>query len=72
MARRAYRNSPRWQDWATVVIGVLVFVAPWVLGFSGMSGMAWSAWIAGVLAFLLGGSVLIEDWRSHKLLARQN
>jgi hypothetical protein len=40
---------------------VLVFIAPFVLGFASLSTMAWSAWIAGVLAVLLAGSVLFAE-----------
>jgi VIT1/CCC1 family predicted Fe2+/Mn2+ transporter len=42
-----------------LVEGVLLFLAPWVLGFSGNTGMAWSAWVIGVLAFISSGSALI-------------
>jgi putative Ca2+/H+ antiporter (TMEM165/GDT1 family) len=53
------------------VIGVLVFIAPFVLGFTGMTSMAWSAWIGGVLAVLLAGSVLLAE-RKPPLLARRH
>ena len=45
-------------QWTEVVLGVLVFISPWVLGFSGLMLMAWSAWIVGALAVLLAASVL--------------
>ena len=57
--------SNRFGEWAAVVIGVLVFIAPWVLGFAGMSTLAWSAWIAGVLAVVLAGSVLLTTREHH-------
>src|SRR5947207_1994366 len=41
-------RSVQFSEWAEVLIGVLLFVAPWVLGFSGLTSMALSAWIAGV------------------------
>lgn len=40
-------------------LGMLLFIAPWVLGFSGLTGMAWSAWIVGVLAVVLAASVVV-------------
>jgi len=46
-------------EWAEVVIGVLLFIAPWLLGFSVLTAMAWSAWVAGILAVVLAGSVLL-------------
>jgi uncharacterized membrane protein HdeD (DUF308 family) len=48
-------------EWSEVVLGVLVFIAPFVLGFAALTTIAWSAWIAGVLAVLLAGSVLYAD-----------
>ena len=53
-------SSPSTQmtEWAEIVIGVLVFIAPFVLGFTALTGMAWSDWIAGILAVMLGGSVV--------------
>ena len=47
-------------EWTEGVLGVLLFIAPWVLGFTGLSAMAWSAWIVGVLSVLLAGSVLFS------------
>src|SRR5262245_50548358 len=38
----------------TAVLGVLMFVAPWVMQFDDVNGMAWTAWIAGVVVFLAG------------------
>src|SRR5689334_12830909 len=56
-------SSPatRFTDYAEVVIGILLIIAPFVLGFSGLMTMAWSAWIAGILAVVLGGWVLLGD-----------
>jgi len=57
--------SNRFAEWAAVVIGVLVFIAPWVLGFAAMSTLAWCAWIAGILAVVLAGSVLLTSREQH-------
>ena len=35
-------------------IGVVVFVSPWLIGFTSTTGMAWTAWIVGVVTFVLG------------------
>jgi hypothetical protein len=45
-------------EWAAVVIGVLLILSPWLLGFAGLTMMAWSAWVIGALAVLLAASVL--------------
>ncbi len=38
----------RWQDWLNVILGVWLFLSPWILGFSGAGNAAWNAWIIGV------------------------
>ena len=47
----------RWQDWGTVILGVLLILSPWLLGFTGLTMMACSAWAIGALAVLLAASV---------------
>ena len=42
-----------------VVIGVITFVAPWVLGFTAVTTLAWSAWIIGIVAVLGAGSLVL-------------
>jgi uncharacterized membrane protein HdeD (DUF308 family) len=63
--------SVRWTEWAEVAIGVLVFRAPWALGFSALTSMATSAWIAGIFAVVLGGSVLLGE-RGPAQMAKQH
>lgn len=41
--------APRW---LLAILGVLVFVSPWVLGFHALAGMAWTAWIVGVVTYV--------------------
>jgi uncharacterized membrane protein HdeD (DUF308 family) len=50
-------------EWIPVVLGVLLFISPWVLGFAGVMALAWTAWIIGVLAVIAGGSLLVADRR---------
>lgn len=58
-------------EWAELVIGVLVFISPWVLGFAALGPMTWAAWAAGILAVLLSGSVLFAG-RSRPTLVGQH
>lgn len=44
----------RWQDYATMLFGVLLFVAPFVFGETSNQVAAYSAYILGVLLFLSG------------------
>jgi SPW repeat-containing protein len=62
--------ATRFTHWVEVLIGVLVFIAPWVLGFLALTAMAWSAWILGALAVILAGWVLLSDRQSHQLVAQ--
>ena len=44
----------RWQDWATVVLGVLLFVTPFAFGAALGSVVAWTAYVGGVLLVIAG------------------
>jgi hypothetical protein len=46
------------QEWANLLLGIWVFVAPWVLGFVALSAAAWDHWIVGVLVFLVSLSAM--------------
>jgi uncharacterized membrane protein HdeD (DUF308 family) len=58
-------------EWTEAVLGVLVFISPWVLGFSGFTMMALSAWVVGVLAVVFAASVLFAD-RGRPRVAAQH
>jgi hypothetical protein len=48
----------RWQDWVVVGLGVVLFVTPFVFGFTAAgAALAWSAWIVATLVVLAVGSV---------------
>ena len=39
----------RWQDWINLILGVWLFLSPWLLAYTGASMAAsWNAWILGV------------------------
>src|SRR3989442_10619092 len=44
----------RWQDWATVVLGVLLFITPFIFGATGMAAVAWTAYVGGLLLVIAG------------------
>lgn len=52
-------------EYAHAVLGVLFFIAPWVMGFSDINGMAYTAWAAGVITFAMSALVIPELYRSH-------
>ena len=39
----------RWQDWTNVVLGVLLFITPFVFGATPIRAAAYTAYIGGVL-----------------------
>lgn len=58
----------RWQDWANMVFGMLLFFSPWAFGYFETALIAtWNAWILGVAVFIVAVSVLYqfkiwEEW----------
>jgi uncharacterized membrane protein HdeD (DUF308 family) len=58
-------------EWIEGVLGVLVFISPWVLGFSGLTMLAWSAWVIGVLSVVVTASVLFAE-RSQPTITAQH
>ena len=57
MAVRLLLSPAEWGKWACIVLGLATFLAPWVLGFS---GMAVASWTHIVLGLAVGG---IGLWR---------
>jgi hypothetical protein len=52
-------------EWLTLIVGVLLFISPWVLGFAAVTAAAWTAWIIGILLFIAAGWVLLEQRGTH-------
>ena len=42
-------------EWLTILFGVLLFVAPWVLTYTERTGASWTSWVVGAIAVVLGG-----------------
>jgi hypothetical protein len=45
-----------WEDWVSLIVGVWLFISPWVLGFADVSEAAANFYIVGVLF------VILEAW----------
>jgi uncharacterized membrane protein HdeD (DUF308 family) len=41
-------------EWLTVLFGVLLFVAPWVLTYTDRTAASWTSWVVGAIAVVLG------------------
>ena len=52
------------QDWINLICGILLFVSPWALRFSGDAMAARTAWVGGVIIFLMGLFALMQfaEW----------
>lgn len=57
-------------EYVHIGLGALLFLAPWVMGYSAdMMGAAWTSWIVGVLAILAGAAALPAANTAHGLAA---
>jgi hypothetical protein len=52
------------QDWINLICGVLLFVSPWALGFSGDLMAARTAWVGGAIIFVMSLAALVQfvEW----------
>ena len=57
-------------EYVHIALGVLLFVAPWVLGYYTLGGAAWTSWIGGVLAVVVGAAALPSANKEHRLVAQ--
>ena len=65
---------PRWPHVVSLLIGIWLFLSPWILGFNGLNPAAWTlnpiatnAWIIGTMIMLLALLAFVshekwEDW----------
>jgi hypothetical protein len=44
----------RISEYVHAILGVLFFIAPWVMAFTGLEMMAYTAWAAGIIVFVMG------------------
>jgi SPW repeat len=50
----------------TVLFGVLLFVAPWVLSYTGHAAASWTSWVVGAIAIVLADSAIPASNRAHR------
>lgn len=41
-----------------IVLGALLFISPWAMGYTNMNAASWSAWIIGGLTVIAGAAAL--------------
>ena len=42
-------------EFGQLILGLVLFFSPWLVGFTGEVAMSWTAWILGVLVVLIVG-----------------
>jgi hypothetical protein len=50
-------------EWIVVVLGIVLFISPWVFGFATLAAAAWAAWIIGIL-FIIAAAWTLMATRS--------
>lgn len=53
-------------EYVHIALGVLLFISPWVLGYTEFSGASWTSWVVGVLAVIVGAAALPEASAAHR------
>ena len=51
---------------ALIALGVLLFIAPWVMGYTEFNGASWTSWIAGVLTVIAGAAAMPVANAAHR------
>jgi hypothetical protein len=50
-----------WEEWLNLIVGLWVFVSPWVLGFAGTT----AATVHLIIGILVAAIAAIELWMTH-------
>ncbi len=53
-------QGTHWQDWVNLVLGIWLFISPWMLNFAEMPAAAWNAWLFGLVAASMAVAALIH------------
>lgn len=56
-------------EYVHIGLGVLLFISPWVMGFTDLAGATWTAWVIGVLAVVAGAVAVPVATTAHRGLA---
>lgn len=55
-----------------IVLGVLAFVSPWVIGFTEFNAASWTAWVVGILTVIAGAAAMPMANAEHTRIAGQH
>lgn len=58
----ATRRPQSRPEWVNMLLGVWIFISPWVLGFSRVSPAVWDHWITGAFIVAVAFIGIISAW----------
>ncbi|MFI9817403.1 SPW repeat protein [Saccharothrix variisporea] len=56
-------------EWFQMLLGALLFISPWVMGYSDLMAASWVSWIGGVLTVAMGAMAMPAANAAHSGLA---
>ncbi|XVV02436.1 SPW repeat domain-containing protein [Actinosynnema sp. CA-248983] len=56
-------------EWFQMLLGALLFISPWVMGYSGLMAASWVSWVGGVLTVAMGAMAMPAANAAHSGLA---
>jgi SPW repeat. len=54
-------------EWVQIALGVLLFISPWVMGYTEFTSASWMSWIVGILAIAAGAAALPVANAAHRM-----
>lgn len=64
-----YDPAAMMSEYSHAVLGVLMFITPWVFGYADITVAAFTSWILGAVAVAVGLAALPESKKVHQQLA---
>jgi SPW repeat len=58
----ALMQFAEWEEWVALIVGALVIISPWALGFAAIQAAMWTCVVLGVIVVL---SSIWEIWVVH-------
>ena len=58
----ALMQFAEWEEWIALIVGALVIISPWALGFAAIHAAMWSCVVLGAIVVL---SSISEIWAVH-------
>ncbi|MGH3951196.1 MAG: SPW repeat protein [Pseudonocardiaceae bacterium] len=53
-------------EWVQIALGALLFISPWVMGYTEFTSASWMSWVVGILAIAVGAAALPVAVAAHR------